>query len=86
MERDNVHSLLEALHEAGVDATPGINAFFRPPVTVDFVDQGWRVLLDMDAVNEENNEGFELVLRERGLRLRFIHKTHGTYMEIYKSF
>lgn len=44
------------------------------------------MLLDADAANKENNEGFELVLRERGLRLRFIHKTHGTYMEIYKSF
>ena len=83
MERGDVHGLLEALHEAGVDAKPGINAFFWPPVAVDFVDQGWRVLLDADAVNGENNEGFERVLRERGLRWRLIHKTHGTYTEIY---
>lgn len=83
---DDWPSYNEALREAGVDATPGINAFFQPPVAIDFVDQGWWVLLDADAANKENNEGFELVLRERGLRLRFIHKTHGTYMEIYKSF
>jgi len=81
---EDVHVTLSRLSStSGVSLRPGLGVFLRRPVLWDPEAEGWRILVDVNPLSDDQQNRLEDAVRGAGLRWRRTSRGRLVLLEIH---
>jgi hypothetical protein len=81
---EDVQAALSRLSStSGVSLRPGLGVFLRRPVLWDPEAEGWRILVDVNPLSDDQQNHIEDAVRGAGLRWRRISRGGLEFLEIH---
>jgi hypothetical protein len=83
LQRGHLLSFSRLSSTSGISLRPGLGVFLRRPVLRDPEAEGWRILIDVNPLDDDQQNHLEDAVREAKLRWRRINRGGLILLEIH---